>query len=224
VLLGLPAGKMIIQPGSLPAVPRLIGIGLPADLLVRRPDIRRAFHRYHGAVARTGAAEAEKYPRLSLAGTFTLSSDTIGDIIDPDSLIYTLGPGLSFPLLTGGRIESTIKVRKSQTEQARLALEQNIVEALAEVENSAIGVVRSQEQVTALDSAEQSAKKSVEMADALFQAGLGDFFQVLDNEQQLVAVQESLLQARQQALSDVVRLYRALGGGWESETAGNGNR
>jgi multidrug efflux system outer membrane protein len=224
VLLGLSSGTKIIQPGSLPAVPQLIGIGLPADLLVRRPDIRRAFHLYHAAVARTGAAEAEKYPRLSLAGTFTLSSDTIGGIIDPDSLIYTLGPGLSFPLLTGGRIESTIKVRKSQSEQARLALEQTIVEALAEVENSAVGVMRSQEQVTALDSAELAAEKSVEMADALFQAGLGDFFQVLDNEQQLVAVQESLLLARQQALSDVVRLYRALGGGWESETPGNGNR
>jgi multidrug efflux system outer membrane protein len=218
VLLGLPPGQESIQPGSLPVVPRLIGIGLPADLLVRRPDIRRAFHLYHSAMARTGAAEAEKYPRLSLTGTLTLSSDTIGGLADPDSLIYTLGPGLSFPLLTGGRIASNIKVRKSQSEQARLALEQKIVEALAEVESSAVGVVRSQEQITALDSAEQSARKSVEMADALYQAGLGDFFQVLDTEQQLVAAQESLLLARQQALSEVVTLYRALGGGWGSET------
>jgi len=224
LLLGQPPGKTILQPGPMPAVPRLIGLGLPVDLLLRRPDIRAAYHRYHAAVARTGAAEAERYPRLSLAGTLTLSSDTLAGVIEPDSLIYSLGPGISFPLLTGGRIESNIKAHKSQTEQARLALEQKIVEAIAEVETSAVGVVRSQKQIAAFESAEQAARKSVAMADALYQAGLGDFFQVLDNEQQLVAIQESLFLARQQALSDVVQLYRALGGGWEAGTGDDSNR
>lgn len=215
VLLGKPPRYNVLQPGTMPGVPPLIGIGLPAELVTRRPDIRQAFYRFHGAVARIGAAEAEHYPALSLSGTFTLSSDTMGGVFDTDTLMYSLGPGISFPILNGGRIDSTVAVRSSQAEQARLALTQKIIEALTEVENAADGIVRSQEQIARLDAAEKSAAKSVELANSLFAAGLEDFSQVLDTEQQLVASQESLLLARQQALSEVVRLYRALGGGWE---------
>lgn len=215
VLLGLAPSAKVLTAGSLPRVPAMIGVGLPADLLVRRPDIRQALYRYHAAVARIGAAEAEKYPTLSLTGTLQLSSDTLSNVVDPDSLIYSLGPGLSFPLFTGGRIESAVKVRKSQAEEAQLALRQKIVEALSEVENGAVGVVRSQQRVRSLDLAEKAAAKSVELADTLYRTGLGDFFQVLDSEKELVATQESLLLARQQALSQVVYLYRALGGGWQ---------
>jgi multidrug efflux system outer membrane protein len=219
-LLGLPPSAQVLKPGALPAVPRLIGLGLPADLLVRRPDIRESLYRYHAAVARIGAAEAERYPDLSLSGTLTLSSDTLTDLVDRRSLIYSLGPGLHFPLLTGGRIESTVKVRSAQAQEAQLALQQKIVEALAEVESAGVGVVRSEEQVATLVSAEQSAKKSVQLADTLYRTGLGDLFQVLDNEEELVASQESLLSARQQALSDVVALYRSLGGGWQDQAGG----
>lgn len=99
----------------------------------------RPFYRYHAAVARIGAAAAERYPRLSLSGTLTLSIDTLSDLVDRRSLIYSLGPGLRFPLLTGGRIESTVKVRSAQAREARLALQQRIVEALAEVERECRG-------------------------------------------------------------------------------------
>lgn len=215
VLLGTPPNHQTLQPGPMPAVPPLIGIGLPVDLLTRRPDIRQAFHRFHAAVARIGAAEAERYPALSLSGTLTLSSDTLGGMLDRDALLYTLGPGIHFPILDGGRIDSTVAVKTSQAEQARLALEQKIIAALAEVETAADGVVRSQQQVAGLDAAMTLAVRSVDMADSLYQAGLGDLFQVLDNEQQLVVLEESVLLARQQAVSDVVRLYRALGGGWQ---------
>lgn len=194
----------------------MIGVGLPADLITRRPDIRNALYRYHAAVARVGAAEAERYPSLTLSGTLSLSSDSLGGVFDTDSLIYTLGPGLHFPLLTGKRIESNIAVRESQAEQMRLALEHQMITAMAEVENAAMGVVRSQQQADDLVQAEKFAAKSVALADELYQAGLGDLYQVLDNQQQLVTIQESLLLARQQALSEVVSLYRALGGGWEN--------
>lgn len=216
VLLGQTPGEMTFSSGSLPRVPGMIGIGLPADLLTRRPDIRLALHRYHAAVARIGAAEALKYPTLSLAGTLTLSSDTPAGLFDANSLVYTLGPGLRFPLLTGNRLESSVAVRKSQAEQARLALEQRIIIALVEVENAASGVVRTQEHLAELARAEKTAARSVELASDLFRSGLGDLFQVLDNQQRLVAVQEEQLIARQQALSQVVLLYRALGGGWQS--------
>ncbi len=217
VLLGRPPAHDFSQPGRMPSVPRLLGIGLPADLLTRRPDIRRQLYRYQGAVARMGAAEAERYPTLSLSGTLTLSSDTLGGVFDTNSLYYTLGPGLRFPLLTGGRIESNIAIQDSRARQALLALEQQIVEALAEVENSADGVIRSQLEVDSLAAASSAAARSVTFSETLYQAGLVDFFQVLDNQQQLVVSQEALLLARQQALSDTIRLYRALGGGWQAD-------
>ena len=222
VLLGVPPKERVLYPGPLPTVPPLIGIGLPLDLITRRPDIRQALHLYHSAVARIGAVEAEKYPALSLSGTLTLSSDSLGGVFDTDSLIYTLGPKLRFPILTGNRIESNIAVRTSQAEQARLGLEQQILSALSEVENAATGVVRSQQRTAELKDAETFAQKSVALSDELYRSGLGDLYQVLDNQRQLVAIQESLLLARQKALSEVVYLYRALGGGWENQAQQQG--
>jgi multidrug efflux system outer membrane protein len=215
VLLGQPPGADILKPGPLPSVPPLIGIGLPVDLLVRRSDIRAAERRYAATVAQIGAAEADRYIRLSLSGTLSLQTDTVSDLLDKESLIYMLGPGLQFPLFSGGRIRSDIQARQSQAEQARLALEQKILAALSEVENAAAGVVRSQEQVIDLEAAEKAGKHSVHLADDLYRAGLGDFFQVIDAEEKLLAVQEELLLTRQSALAEVVQLYRALGGGWQ---------
>ncbi|MEE4166048.1 MAG: efflux transporter outer membrane subunit [Desulfocapsaceae bacterium] len=220
LLLGLPPGQGVLHPGPLPSVPLLIGVGLPIDLMTRRPDIRQAVHHYHGSVARIGAAEAERYPALRLSGTLNLSSDTLGNLLDADALIYSLGPGLSFPIINGGRIESVVAVRTSQAEQARLVLEQKIIAALAEVENAAAGVLFSREQTAELLSAEQLAAKSAELAESLYRAGLSDSFQVLSAQQELITIQESLFLARQQALSEVVRLYRSLGGGWEVTLAG----
>lgn len=218
LLLGLPPRDSIFFPGKLPVVPELISLGLPADLLTRRPDINRALFIYHGAMARIGAAEAEKYPSLTISGSLTLSTDSFGGLFDTEALMYSLGPGLRFPLLTGGRIEANIAVKTSQAEQARLGLEQQILQALTEVENSSIGVIRTQERVRDLEQAEEFAIKSVALADELYQAGLGNLYEVLDNQQQLVSIQEALLLAKQQALSEVVALYRGLGGGWEQTT------
>lgn len=216
VLLGARPGETVLPAGPMPKVPKLIGVGIPMDLMTRRPDIVGALYRYRAAVARTGAARADKYPRLSLSGILSLQSESISNMINPKALIYSLGPGLYFPLFTGGRIESNIKQHASLAEQARLALSQKLLEALSEVETAASGVVRTQERVQELKGAETSARKSVDLSESLFHSGLGNFFQVLDSEKQLVSLQESLLVARQHALSQVVALYRALGGGWET--------
>lgn len=215
LLLGARPGETVVPAGELPEVPELIGIGIPLDLMTRRPDIQGALQRYQAAVARTRAAEADKYPRLSLSGTLSLQSDSVAGMLDPDALIYSLGPGIHFPLFTGGRIDSSIQQRASQAEQARLVLGQKLLQALSEVETAAAGVVRTQERVQDLQAAEKAARESVTLAEALFRSGLADFFQVLDSEKQQVALQDSLLLAQQQALAQVVTLYRALGGGWE---------
>lgn len=226
VLLGQPPSAVSISTGTMPKAPPLPGVGLPADLLTRRADIRQALHRYQATVARIGAAEAERYPSLSLSGTLTLSSDSLGGVFDPDSLYYTLGPGLKVPLFTGGRIDSNVAVRTSLAEQARLALAQKLVEALAEVETSAAGAFTSQQQTRRLAGAVEAAYRSVTLSENLFQAGLVDYSRVLDDQLQLAASQETLIVARLQELTDHIGLYRALGGGWQlnTATAGTGGR
>lgn len=215
VLLGEPPQEKDLGPGPMPAVPDLIGIGIPADLLVRRPDIRGAERQYAAAMAQVGAAEAQKYPQLTISGTFNLQSDTAEGILDTSALIYSLGPGLQFPLFTGGRIQSNIEMRKSQAEQARLGLQQKILSALSEVENAGAGVVRTQQRIHALRVSTRAAERSVQLAQSLYSAGLVDFYQVLDAQGKQAAADDDLLVARQNALAEVVQLYRSLGGGWQ---------
>ncbi len=209
---------LVIPPGPLPRVPLPVSTGLPADLVNRRPDIALALHQYHSAVAGIGAVKAEQYPALSISGTLSLSTDTAGGLFGKEALVYTLGPGISFPLFTGNRIESQVAVQQSRAQQARLALEQQIIQALTEVETAMVGVGKSRRQVEELIRAQKAAAQSVALADELYRAGLSDLYQVLDNEQQLVLIRESLLTARQQTLSQTVALYRALGGGWQAVT------
>ncbi len=223
-LLGLPPQQQIVKPGPMVTVPPMIGLGLPIDLLKRRPDIRESLHNFHKAVAEIGAAEATRYPSLSLSGSITLGSDTVGGMVDMDALTYSLGPELTFPLFTGHRIENLVAIRKSQAEEERLELEQKIVTALSEVEDSSEGVVRSIERTKNLEKAEKYALQSVEFSDSLYDAGLVDFFVVLDNQQKLVTLQEALLLAKLQTLSEVVSLYRALGGGWTQQIAAHANQ
>lgn len=209
--------EVILKEDSPLDLPAMIGIGLPIDLIKRRPDIRRALHNYQAAVARTDAAEAEQFPTLTLLGTLTLSSDSLDGVLNSNAFFYSLGPQLRIPLLTGNRIKSTIAVRASKTEQARLELEQQILTALSEVENGCARVIYSKKRVDDLLLKQQYVNKDVLLAEELYHSGLGNNSRVLNRKLQLISLQESLLQARKQALFDVVFLYRALGGGWGNE-------
>ncbi|WP_457575966.1 efflux transporter outer membrane subunit [Desulfomarina sp.] len=200
----------------LPKLPSMIGIGLPIDLIKRRPDIRKALHNYQAAVARTDAAEAEQFPTLTLLGTLTLSSDSPGGVLNSNAFFYSLGPQLRIPLLTGNRIKSTIAVRASRTEQARLELEQQILKALSEVENGCAQIVFSRKKIDELLLTEKYARKNLLLAEDLYHSGLANYSSVLNSKLRLVSLQESLILAKQGALFDVVFLYRALGGGWEN--------
>lgn len=210
-----PQGKNL-PPGDLPQVPSLVGLGVPAELLVRRADIRAAEQRYAASVARIGAAMAAKYPTLSLSGTFFLQNDEAGGVLDPQSLFYSLGPGLRFPLFTGNRLDSQVRVRQSQSEQARLALEQQLIVAVREVEDAATGVARLQGRLRELSETLASARQSRDLVAHLYQAGLESRDGLLAAEQQMLTVEEELLSARHAGLRQLVGLYRSLGGGWSA--------
>ena len=205
-----------LPPGNLPQVPSLVGIGVPAELLVRRADIRAAEQRYAASIARIGAAMAAKYPTLSLSGTFFLQSDEAGGVLDPQSLFYFLGPGLRFPLLTGNRLDSQVRIRQSQSEQARLALEQRLIVAVREVEDAATGVAHLQDQLQELTQTLASARQNRDLVAHLYRAGLESRDGLLAAEQQLLTVEEEVLSARHAGLRQLVGLYRSLGGGWSA--------
>ncbi|MCA9256329.1 MAG: TolC family protein, partial [Phycisphaerales bacterium] len=215
ILLGVRPRDDLIPHAGFPTAPRPVDRGPPADLLTRRPDIRRAGWAYRAALARTDAADLERLPRLTLSGSFRLSSDDITRFAD-QAYIYSFGPQISFPLLDGHRIDANVRANASAAEQARLALEQTLLRAIEEVENASAGYLRSRERIEELEKAEAAAQRSAMLAEELYKSGLRDLTQVLDAQRELVAVQDDLAVTRQDLLAQLVHLYRSLGGGWKA--------
>lgn len=215
ILLGRIPAENHLAEGTLMDVPEMVGIGLPVDLLTRRADVRRLERQYAAAVATIGSAEADKYPRLSITGSIYFQTDDLGTLLQPEAIVYSLGPRLYFPLFDAGRLQTQVEIRGSQAEQARLELEKTLLTAVGEVENSVVGVVHNQERVGFLRAALENAIRSVELADQLYQAGLGSLFQLIDAQREQIQVQDQLILAKQYELGEIVRLYRALGGGWD---------
>ena len=213
-LLGKTPQGQVLPVGRIPQAPLLLGLGLPADLLLRRADIRQAERQYAASVARIGAAMAERYPRISLSGTFFLQSRDAGGLYDPDAFVYSFGPTVQFPLFSGGRIQSQVATRRSEAQQARLSFEQKIIAAVKEVENSIIGVIRTQERQQDMLKAMSSAAEVRAMTQDLYAAGLANLDEVIVASTKLLSAQEDLARARQGTLTQTVLLYRALGGGW----------
>ncbi|MBK8974992.1 MAG: efflux transporter outer membrane subunit [Planctomycetes bacterium] len=205
------------EPLELPAV---LGVGVPADLLERRVDVRRAERALAGAVARVGAAEAERYPRIALAGSLALRSDDLGTLVGGrDAISYSIGPSLVVPLLDGGRIDAEVAFREARVREARLAFERSVLEAIGEVETAATAVVRTRERVAELERAAAAAARAARLARELHDAGTQSLLQVLDAERQKLAADDAVLVARQAAFASTITLYRALGGGFEPAPA-----
>ena len=215
-LLGERAGTVAVSEAAMPAPPDMPALGLPADLLTRRPDIRRAERSLAAATARVGGAQGEKYPRISLSGTFALSATEPGTLFGGHAETLGVGPSITLPVLAGGRIRSNIERAESEARQAMLALEQQAIEAVAEVETALARRARASERVDRLEQAARSAADAESLASSLYRSGRTDFINVLDAQAQLLAVQDRLAVARQAQLSEAINLFTSLGGGWSA--------
>lgn len=219
VLIGEQPGKVhelmrVERPVPLP--PDSIAVGVPADLIRRRPDIRRAERDLAAQTARIGVAEAELYPQLSLSGTFEWQSVSTGDLFTPESVTYGFGPSFKWNLFDGARIRKRIEVEDERTDQALLGYEQTILRAMEEVENALVRYAEEREGRRALAVATQEAARSVELSRALYEGGLTDFQTLLDAQRTLLDLQDRLAQTEGRVSSSVVTLYKTLGGGWEA--------
>ena len=215
------------QPGALietlspikpvPVPPAQISTGVPADLLRRRPDIRRAERELAAAAARVGVAVADLYPRFSLTGSFSLQSSDVGKLLDGDSRAFAFGPAVHWPIFDAGALRAAVKVRNAQQEQALVRYEQTVLQALEEVHDALIAFTTEQDRRKSLQAAVTSNEESAGLAEGLYRQGMTDFTSVLDAQRQLYQSQQELRQSETTVTTSLVALYKALGGGWEMD-------
>lgn len=221
VLLGKAPAELETQLASTAAIPPAvpgIPVGLPSDLLRRRPDVRQAEREAAAATARVGVATADLFPRFFLTGAAGLQSLNASDFFDAGSRFWSLGPSVSWPIFTAGRIRQNIRVQNAREEQALIRYEQTVLLSLEEVENALVAVGKEQEHYRALVESEAANRRAVELANERYRSGLVDFLNVLETQRTLLAAQDDLARSERTMDQNLVRLYKALGGGWEEQT------
>lgn len=199
-----------------PVPPDEVAVGVPVDLLRRRPDVHRAERDLAAAVARVGAAQADLYPRFTLAGTFGFASDELEDVFDWDSRTFSVGPSVSWPIFQGGRLRALLLAQDAVVLQRASAYERTVLTALNEVSDALTAYARDRERRVVLAEAVEAARRAVELAETQYTQGLVDFDRVLVAERTLFLAEDSLAIVDANVTADLIRLYRALGGGWDA--------
>ncbi len=218
ILLGATPGevrKIIGGPADIPATPTSVAVGLPADLMRRRPDIRQAEYLAAAQSARIGISKAELYPSFRLGGTVGLAADDVGDLFNSSSTAGIIGAGFSWNILNFGRIKNRIRTNDARFQQTLANYEAVLLNAYREVENAQYAFLRAREEVAFLTDASQTARRAVDLALIRYRDGFADFTRVLI-AQKALALQEALLtDARGSVARNLIDIYRALGGGWQ---------
>jgi NodT family efflux transporter outer membrane factor (OMF) lipoprotein len=218
VLVGRAPGALDLSAAApIPRPPDAVAVGVPADLLRRRPDVRRAERLLAAEVARIGVAEGELYPRLTLLGTLGVAAEVASDLGQHDSGTFSIGPSLRWNLFDAGRLRDRVRAQDARAAQALIAWEQTVLAALEEAENAMSAFVREQSRRDALIEAATQARRAVELARIQYREGLSDFQAVLDSERELAALEDQVAESDGAVAANLIGLYRALGGGFEGE-------
>ncbi len=217
-LLGLPPDALVdqlLKQAPIPGIPPEVPVGLPSDLLRRRPDVRRAERQLAAATARIGVATADLYPRFSLTGNFGQASMSLGDFVKSNSSVWSFGPTINWNVFNAGATRANIEVMKARTEQALGTYEKAVLTSLKDVESALAAYSREQVRRQSLVESVQSSERAYEISSELYSRGLVDFLRVLESERTLFLSQEQLAISDQNVSTNLVALYKALGGGWE---------
>ncbi|AVD88545.1 efflux transporter outer membrane subunit [Pseudomonas sp. SWI44] len=215
-LIGRPPGplpELEARHGQLPLPDRAVLQDVPANLLQRRPDIRAAEQAVAAQSALVGVAEADLYPSLSLLGSIGWSFVTANHV--PDTFDLAAGPSLIWNPFDYGRRKNAVRVEDARLQQLIERYHQNVRDAAREADDAASGLVRSLESAGIRQQASQAAQRSLSLASSQYREGFADFQRVLDAQQLLLQQQDGYLVSRGNAVSSLVSLYKALGGGWE---------
>jgi NodT family efflux transporter outer membrane factor (OMF) lipoprotein len=219
VLLGQPPGTLMAelsQQAPIPTAPPEVPAGLPSDLLRRRPDIQQAERQLAASTARIGVATADLFPKFSLTGLAGFQSISAGDWFNADSRFWSVGPTVQWRIFDAGRIRANIRVQNARQEQALAAYEKTVLASLEEVENSLIAYAKEQIRRRSLEDAVKSSQDSLHLANQLYSNGLVSFINVLDAERSVYLAEDALVQSEKTVTQNLISLYKALGGGWET--------
>jgi outer membrane protein, multidrug efflux system len=200
----------------LPVTPLKVAVGVPANTLRRRPDVRQAERELAAQTARIGVATADLYPKFTLSGSIGLEALSFRKLSSFSTWTLWGGPGITWAIFDAGAIRQNIEVQSALQEQYLIAYEATVLSALEEVENALVAYAEQQQRRQSLTEATQAAQKAVELAQQKYEAGLTDFNNVLEAQRSLLSFQEQLAKSEGTVTSNLVRLYKALGGGWES--------
>jgi NodT family efflux transporter outer membrane factor (OMF) lipoprotein len=223
VLVGAPAGSVDDQLAPrrpVPAPPRDVAIGLPADLLRRRPDVVAAERRLAAATAAIGVAKADLYPKLSLSGTFEISASDIAKLDTAAARGFSVGPTLRWNLFAGGRLRALVAARSAEADAALATWEDTVLTAHEEAQNALTAFAEEQRRLERLAEARAAARKAQELARMQYETGVLDFQRVLEAERATLTFEESYAVSQAAVTSDLVAVYKALGGGWEMAACG----
>jgi NodT family efflux transporter outer membrane factor (OMF) lipoprotein len=215
-LLGLPPGALseeLLARRAIPAPPDGIALGLPAEMLRRRPDIRRAERDLAVRTAQIGIAMADKYPQLDWHGTLGLESISSGNLLSRASLAFAIGPSVKWDLFDAGRVRQQVQVMNARHEEALIAFDAAVLKALHEVEDALAEYGDGQLRQQSLVEAERSAQAALGVAQDQLDAGERDQFGVMEAQRALLDLQDQRAEGDAAVAADVIRLYRALGGG-----------
>ncbi|MFT3685180.1 MAG: TolC family protein [Phycisphaerales bacterium] len=200
-----------------PKPPRDIPIGLPSELLLRRSDVRKAEADLHAATARIGVAVANQYPRFAITGSIGLSGNQASSLVTLADRFWSIGPSVSLPILTGGRTQAEIDQAEAVAHQAFLAYRQSILVALQDVDTALVNFTREQQRRASLEASVAASRQAVDLSLQLYDNGRTDFLNVLTAQDQLRNIEAALALSETSVGTDLVALYKALGGGWNPQ-------
>jgi NodT family efflux transporter outer membrane factor (OMF) lipoprotein len=218
ILVGQPPGSLdatLRTPMPLPALPQLIGIGVPSTLACRRPDIREAEAQLHAATASVGVAVASFYPDISLTGNLGIRAVDASYLTSWASHFYSAGPSLSLPIFQGGKLTADLHMARAQEAAATLNYRATVLNALREVENALVAYRTDRPARDKLADEVNAGEQALYLARNSYSHGLANFLQVLDAQRTAISARQQLIEANVTLINDVVALYNALGGGWQ---------
>lgn len=199
----------------IPAPKLPIPTGVPADILLARPDVRLAERRYAQHTARIGQAEAALYPGVSLTGNIATAGTKLGDIGKNSSISWSFGPTVSVPIFNGGKLRAAVEVAQAQRDQYFLAYQSSVLTALRDVEDALVSLGKERTRSRTLAASATAYRQAASLSQSLYKAGSSSFLDVLTAERSLYGAEDALLQSRVLIATDFIALNKVLGGGWD---------
>jgi NodT family efflux transporter outer membrane factor (OMF) lipoprotein len=203
------------RPRMLPRVPRKVPVGLPGTFVRRRPDVREAEARLHEATAQTGVAVASFYPDVTLNGAASVESLHLSNLLSPTSGAFALGPSISLPIFEGGQLKGALALRESRQREAAIFFQKTVLRAWKEVDDALTAYREAQSQRADIARSVTENQAALQAARQRYSEGAIDFLNVITTQAQLLQSENDLANSDTQIATNLVNLYRALGGGWE---------